>query len=212
MRLEILDSKRQKIFKKLSFTRKLKLYLAGGTALAFYFNHRTSVDFDFYTPEAFKHGELVKIFKKNLPNWPFKIIRDNDDTFEIEFKNSIRLGCFYYPYSLLKKQVNFEGVNVASLEDLLAMKMIAIVQRGQQRDFIDIYYLIQKYGLERIFEITQNKYSEFDFYNGCRGLLYFADAEEKRDIGRIKIFDKNLTWSKIKKYIIIQVRKFQKKS
>lgn len=212
MHLEILDSSRQKLFYKLSFSKKMGLYLAGGTALAFYLNHRTSVDFDFYTQKHFKKEEFSKILKKNLPDWSFKIIRDYDDTFEIEFKKGIRLSCFYYPYQLLKKPINIDGVLVASLNDLAAMKLVAVSQRGKQRDFIDIYYLIQQYGLPRLLNITQQKYSEFDVYNGLRGLLYFNDAEQSKDISRIRIFDKKLTWSKVKKYIFNQVKNFQKYS
>ncbi|MEA3464006.1 MAG: nucleotidyl transferase AbiEii/AbiGii toxin family protein, partial [Patescibacteria group bacterium] len=57
--LNILDNKRLKILKQLKFTRKLKMYLAGGTALALQLGHRTSVDFDFYIPKEFKKGELI---------------------------------------------------------------------------------------------------------------------------------------------------------
>jgi len=211
MHLEILDKNRQGVFSKLSFTRRMKLYLAGGTALAFYLNHRTSVDFDFYTQKHFKKGEFSKIFKKNLTEWPFKIIRDYDDTFEIELKKTIRLSCFYYPYSLLKRPVGVEGVSIASLNDLAAMKLVAISQRGKQRDFVDIYYLIQQYGLPRLLDVTQQKYPEFDIYNGLRGLLYFGGAEQSKDISKIRIFDKKLAWSKVKKYIVNEVKYFQRK-
>src|SRR3989338_8729539 len=53
MRLEILDKPRKKILPQLGFAKRYGFYLAGGTALALHLGHRTSVDFDFYTPEKF---------------------------------------------------------------------------------------------------------------------------------------------------------------
>lgn len=45
----ILDDARRNIIPCLGFLGPLHFYLAGGTALALHYGHRTSVDFDFYT-------------------------------------------------------------------------------------------------------------------------------------------------------------------
>jgi len=52
----ILNYNQKKILKNISFLKKYDFYLAGGTALALYFGHRTSQDLDFYKkkyPEIF---------------------------------------------------------------------------------------------------------------------------------------------------------------
>ena len=46
---EILNKNQLSVANKLDFGKKHGVYLAGGTALALYLNHRTSVDLDFYT-------------------------------------------------------------------------------------------------------------------------------------------------------------------
>jgi len=117
LHLEILNLDRQKFIEELKFTRKHKLYLAGGTALALQLGHRTSADFDFYTPRHFSKSILAIDFKKNLPNWQMKIIRDVDDTFEAIFKPNINISCFYYPYKLLKPLVRIKEVNIEPLTD-----------------------------------------------------------------------------------------------
>jgi predicted nucleotidyltransferase component of viral defense system len=208
--LQILSSKQQRILEKLSFTKDLKLYLAGGTALALQIGHRTSIDFDFYTKEHFKKGELVKLFKDNLEKeYSLKVLRDFDDTFEIQIDN-LHLSCFYYPYSLIDKLVEIDNIQIASVKDIAAMKIVAISQRGKRRDFIDIYYLIKKMGLAKILSLTQKKYPEFDYYNGLRGLLYFVDADKDKEAARIKIFDNDFSWKKVKEFIKRQVFDFQK--
>ncbi len=52
-RHEVLNEKQRKILPSLSFLKENNFYLAGGTALAFYLGHRTSLDFDFYTQAHF---------------------------------------------------------------------------------------------------------------------------------------------------------------
>ncbi|RKY40602.1 MAG: hypothetical protein DRP81_09195, partial [Candidatus Omnitrophota bacterium] len=54
----ILDKKQREILKKIGFLKKYGFYLAGGTALALQINHRTSLDFDFYTEKKFDSRKL----------------------------------------------------------------------------------------------------------------------------------------------------------
>lgn len=210
MHFNILNKEQQKIFEQLGFTANLNLYLAGGTALALQLGHRTSVDFDFYTNNHFNKGTMSEIFQQHLNDkTKFKVIRDFADTFEIEFPGGVHLSCFFYNYPLLKRPVIFLGLKIASLEDIAAMKLIAISQRGKRRDFIDSYYLIQKFGLEKILKLTEKKYPHFDIYNGLRGLLYFSDAENDKEVLRIKVLNSAISWPEIKKYIVNEVKKVQ---
>ena len=104
-----------------------------------------------------------------------------------------------------------ENIYVARAEDIAAMKIIAIYQRGTYRDFVDIYYLLKQYNLADILKWTLEKYPQFNIYEGLRSLIYFEDAEEniKADEKRIMVFDKSLTWKKIKKNIADNVREYQ---
>ena len=90
------------------------------------------------------------------------------------------------------------------------MKILAISQRGKRRDYIDVYYLIQKIGLTTILSLTEQKFKEFDIYNGLRGLLYFIDADKDQEIKRVEVFDK-ISWPQVKKYIQNQVKLLHRK-
>lgn len=209
--LNILENKRLEVLKQLKFVREFKMYLAGGTALALQLGHRTSVDFDFYTPQKFKSGKLLPYFLERLGNYNLRVIRDIDNTFELNI-NDVHLSCFYYPYKLVDEgKVIVSGVTIATIEDVAAMKLVAITQRGLRRDFVDMYYLLKKFGLQKILELTGKKYPEFDIYNGLRGLVYFHDADNDREVSRIEIFDKDFDWGKVKKFIERQVFDFQRK-
>lgn len=208
MHFEIFTFEQRSIFSKLNFVKKLGLYLAGGTALALQLGHRTSIDFDFYTKRHFRKGEFLKFFKQGLKNFSLKVLRDQDDTFEAQI-NGVHLSCFYYPYKLVGKLIEAYGIPIASVEDAAAMKLVAISQRGKRRDFIDIFYLIKKLGLKKILSLAEEKYPEFDIYNGLRGLVYFTDADADKEVFRIRAL-KDIRWLEIKKFIKDQVKKFQK--
>ena len=71
------------------------------------------------------------------------------------------MSFFSYEYPLIKPLVKIEYIDLLSIEDIAAMKIIAVVQRGTKRDFIDIYYLLRRYGLDKLFKLTEKKYDVF---------------------------------------------------
>lgn len=207
---DVLTSSRDKFFSQLEFIQKRGLYLAGGTALALQIRHRMSVDFDLYTSRHFKKGLLPSFFGEHLEEWKYTIVRDADDTFEMNANPDIHVSCFYYAYPLLETPRRMRGVAIAGLKDIAAMKIIAISQRGKRRDFIDIFYLLQQFTLKEILRFTQEKYAHFDIYHGLRGLVYFEDADNDTAFERTTVFDMALSWKKVKDAILMAVREFHK--
>lgn len=203
MFLSILDKKRAELLRKLGFLEKYRFYLAGGTALALQIKHRISLDFDFYTEQTFNprklREEFDEIFRK------VHEIYVAEDTLGLEV-DGIRISFFRYPYPLIRPLQKVENIYVASLEDIAAMKIIAISQRGIKRDFIDIYFLIKKFGLKKIIKFTKEKYPMFNIYVGLQGLVYFKDADEDLEKTRFRLL-KNLNWSDVKNYILKEVKK-----
>ena len=58
--------------------------------------------------------------------------------------NDLRLSFFIYRYPQLETPVWCEGIQVAGLVDLAAMKLDAISSRGRKRDFIDLHHICQR--------------------------------------------------------------------
>jgi len=171
--------------------------------LALQIGHRTSLDFDFYTQKKFDPPRLREEFDKR-----FKKVREihvAEGTLILDVEG-MELSFFKYPYKLVKPCLKLEEVTMASMEDIAAMKILAISQRGLRRDFIDIYFLIQKFGLKKIIEFTKEKYSMFNIYVGLQGLTYFKDADEDVEEKRFRLL-KEINWERIKNYIIKEVNK-----
>ena len=196
--------------KQLKLVRKIKSlpmgsYLAGGTALALQLGHRTSLDFDFYTGEHFETERVLADFQSNFGQ--IRVERIAKDTLTAEI-DGVSLSLFYYPYKLIGSLVNLGNIKIASVEDILAMKMIAISMRGKRRDFIDAYYLLKKFSLDKIIKITLKKYPSYQPMIILKGLIYFESAKGDDISRKIEIFDKDFSWEKAKKKISEEVKKY----
>lgn len=199
---KILNSKQKELLPKLTVLNSLSVYLAGGTALALQLGHRTSLDFDFYTPIEFKPEKVAGLLKLESKKQP-------EDTFNTEI-NGVKLSIFYYPYDLIGELVDFPPIKLASLPDIAAMKVAAVVQRAKQRDFFDLYYLIEKIGMRAVLDGAYKKYPWYEDNSAMimKSLTFFEEADQDDEISKITVFDKNVTWEVVKNRISEAVKGF----
>jgi len=204
----ILNWNQKRILKQVEFLKKYGFYLAGGTAIALQFGHRTSKDLDFYTKKHFKNTDVTREFREVFGK-EVTDIRRAADTLFLKIKQT-DLSFFQYSYKLIRPLIHYLTVNLASAEDITAMKIETIIERGRKRDFVDIYYSIQNFGLENVLKFVQEKYPEtFNEWNCLNALLYFKDAElPQKDRKRIYLYH-NIEWKNIREYITEEVKKYQ---
>ena len=70
------------------------------------------------------------------------------------------------------------GCEIASLDDLAAMKLLAVDQRGAKRDFVDIHALAaHARPLAEMLELFRRKFAVEDVSRVLYSLTYFEDAE-----------------------------------
>ena len=170
-------------------------YLAGGTALSLQIGHRISVDLDFFTQEEFNENEL----STKLASQP-EFVQEGTAKWTVWGEiGETKFSIFYYKYPLLEKNVSFEGLQLASLADIAAMKIHAIEDRGTRRDFVDVYFLSKTYTLEDMLGFYQKKYGvlENHLYTILRSLDYFEDAEQEKQMPKMLAA---LNWKEIKEY------------
>ncbi|MEK9135319.1 MAG: nucleotidyl transferase AbiEii/AbiGii toxin family protein [Patescibacteria group bacterium] len=202
----ILSLRQIRLLKKLEFLKERGFYLAGGTALAMQIGHRTSLDFDFYSKKEFISGTLQQLLEKKFKD--AVLLQKGEGTLIMRI-SGVAVSFFQYPYPLVLPAIKHQGFPpLASLEDISAMKIIAVSDRGTKRDFIDIYFLLKKLSLGEIFNFVKRKYPNFNIYVGLRGLTYFSDAEKKQQ-RRLYLFY-SVPWNKIKESLIQEVKKYQK--
>lgn len=172
-------------------------YLAGGTALALYLNHRSSFDLDFYSPHEFNEQLVLQRFEKEIPD--FILVSSEWQTI-IGGTKDTGVSLFVYRYPLLGETMSFKSIRVASLSDIAAMKLEAVGSRGLKRDFFDLYTICQLDGwsLEKVVDLAIKKYQrqESNIPHLFKSLVYFDDAESRPE--RAAIVDE--TWQKVKQF------------
>lgn len=204
---DILSNKQREILPCLGFLKERQIYLAGGTALALQIGHRSSIDFDFYDKTEFELDTILRQLRQFFKN--FSVIQMSNGTLIVDVEG-IQVSVFYYDYKVIRPFFHTKHLLLLSLEDISAMKLIAIIQRGERRDFIDIYYLIQRFGLEKIFSYSEEKYPGiFNPYLALQALTYFEEAEGALPGSRIGIFNDRPGWGEVKEYLIKVVTEYK---
>lgn len=173
-----------------------KTYLAGGSALALQYGHRISIDFDFFTPIHFV-GRNIALELNNIGS--FKLQEAAEKNTLLGLFNNVKFSLFFYDYPLVISPINYLGIEIARPEDIAAMKLAAIMDRGTIKDFIDIYFLIKKgISLEQSFRYYNKKYKSLanNIYSIIKSLSYFDDANLKEMPEMIERID----WEEVKKF------------
>jgi hypothetical protein len=181
-------------------------YLAGGTSLALRLGHRISIDFDFFSMVKFdpiKLADLLKDIGK------FEIDTASGITLIGQF-NEVKLSYFQYDYPMLNPTDNYRDVQIASIDDVVAMKLVAISDRNTKKDFIDLYMIChQGMAMETMFEMYDKKYQvlEKNKYTLIKSMTYFEEAD--MDIMPKMLVD--ISWDKVKKFFISESLRLGKK-
>jgi hypothetical protein len=204
MHIECLAPQTKKVLARLApMVISYRCTLAGGTALALHLGHRLSQDFDFFTPQSFSSDKIIQ--KLRDLKLKTEIQQQSKDTF-LGFVNGVKCSVFKYPYPFLDQKSECMKVPVAGLLDIAAMKVIAICQRGTKRDFVDLYFILQKIPFKKIAENIIQKYGAESVNSLMVGkaLVYFDDAENDPD--PFYTGEHRPSWKTVKKFFVKNVR------
>jgi len=203
--MNAIDRKTEEVLIKLEKKFKLRdfVYLAGGTGLALQIEHRKSYDLDFFTEREFNTGEIIDFLKDNFDT---QLEMSDKKTIKAQI-DGIRFSLFYYDYPLLSGFKKFNGINLASIEDISAMKLVAITNRGAKRDFIDLYFISKMEGLKKLLGYYEKKYKKIkpNIYNVLKALVYFDDAGNEPMPRMIK----KVGWQEVKEYFRTEVKRME---
>lgn len=139
-RTDVLPAAQQELWPELAAISGLAMVLYGGTAVALHLGHRVSVDFDFFgsapldkrTIGSFAFMREAKTVQED-ENTLVAVVRMPSGGVKVSFFGGLGIGRINDP--LLPED---STVLVASLEDLLATKLKAILDRAESKDYRDI--------------------------------------------------------------------------
>jgi len=176
MHWEILDQQRLAILPALASFRANGFYLAGGTALALHLGHRDSVDFDFFTPQAFDTARLFEQVRGCFADHGVIKVQDEERTLTVILDASIKLSFFGYNYPLLRPLVRSDHLDLADIADIGCMKLSAITGRAEMKDYVDLYFLLQRIRLSELLLLCAVKLPGLDRSLILKSLVYFEDV------------------------------------
>jgi len=177
---EILSKPQQEIWPLLAPARGLSFVLYGGTAVALHFGHRRSDDFDFFRSGPLDKKELAACFAfmpdaqtmQEDENTVVVIVRTASGPVKVSFFGGVNIGRINDPLETADSILL-----VASIDDLLATKLKAIMDRAEAKDYQDLVAILSAgFSLEKAlgaFKVMWRK----DPGLPLRALGYFRDGD-----------------------------------
>jgi hypothetical protein len=203
MLYNILDKKRLSIIPFLKEFKK-DFYLAGGTGLALQLGHRDSIDFDFFSPKDINTKKLFLRIQDIFKDYKITKVQEEKNTLTVLIGKDIKLSFFTYKCKLLKKLINEPNLKIASIQDIACMKFSAITSRGTNKDYIDLYFILQRINLKTLLECLQIKMPELDTNLVLKSLVYFNDVVKEK----IKFKNnKNVDFKYVQEFLKKEVKK-----
>lgn len=138
--------------------------LVGGTGLSLQRGHRLSVDIDLFTDATYGSIEFnaLEIYLRN--NWPYV---DTTTIIPVGMGKSYFVGLnkddcikldLYYTDDFIEGFRLIDGIRLASVNEILAMKVDVIGRGGRKKDFWDVHELMNDYTLSGMLELHNSRY------------------------------------------------------
>lgn len=180
--------------------RELGFYLAGGTAVALRLGHRVSVDLDWFAQAELEPLDLAAQLRERLPG--FSPVEIGRGALEGSL-GGVRLAFIRYRYPLLRQPEDAGAFRIASMDDLVCMKLAAAAQRGEKKDLYDIAAVCgSARGLEEALALYRRKFDLASSGHVLMSLAFFDDAEASPD----PIATGGPTWPEVKRRLAGWVR------
>ena len=138
--------------------------LVGGTALSLHRGHRMSVDIDLFSDAEYGSLDFDAIDTFLRSNYSY-VDTNNYDVIGMgkcyfigdNQMNCIKLDLFYTD-KFIDKTIVIDGLRLASIEEIIAMKMDVILRTGRKKDFWDIHELIDNYSISEMIALHEKRY------------------------------------------------------
>ena len=152
-----------------------KYVLVGCSALAMHLCHRKSENLDFFTYENSFDKKEIYDFLKHFEQK--EILNETNEQIDL-LLDGVKVTFLNDKWSFLEPDVK-RKFNLASLEQIAAMRVNVLFLRAKYRDYYDIYFLVKKsMCLRKLFECGADIVAGINFKLFSIALLYIDDIED----------------------------------
>lgn len=199
---EVLDKNRLEILENLIYFKDMWFVLWWWTWLALIFWHRTSIDFDFFINQDIDNDKLFLMCLEVFKWFEISKIYEEKNTLYI-LVNWVKISFFTYNYNNLYDIIETYYFNIYSIQDIWAMKLWAIQNRATNKDYVDLFYIINEIWLNNLIDIFFLKFWKVVTKTYIlKSLVYFDDIK----IEKLILTDKKLNFEKIKNFLIKETK------
>lgn len=148
----------------MSFEELDSFRLVGGTSLSLQLGHRKSVDIDMFTDaeynsidfdainnlmlNAFDYVEIGHGGNNSMGN-SYYVGKNKDELVKVDM---FYADTFVYPI------VDYNGIRLARLEEVSAMKLEVVGNKGRKKDFWDLHELLDYFSLSQMLDFYNKRY------------------------------------------------------
>lgn len=177
--------------------------LVGGTAIALHLGHRKSVDIDFFSNDRTNKKEITAVLRSIFPQTEF-FLTQHSISFEV---SGIRIELFDdWSTPFLEKPIIENGIRLASLNDLAAFKLDAIIERREKKDYIDLHEIFKAQGALQVLQ----KFKSYNPHVSAKSVLFALEevhtARSNKSVMPEMLID--VSWPEIEKSMIDAAREF----
>jgi hypothetical protein len=138
--------------------------LVGGTSLSLQIGHRESIDIDLFSDV--EYGEIDFDALENYLETNFKyvdhlsnIISGMGKSYLIgeDEDNTLKLDIFYTDKFIQPIYLE-DTIRMATIEEIIAMKLDVVQRGGRKKDFWDLHELFEKYSLTQMLDLHEQRY------------------------------------------------------
>lgn len=137
--------------------------LVGGTALSLQIGHRESIDIDLFSDLEYgtlDFGTIEKYLTENFQYVDFlNIIPAMGKSYFVgeDKENAIKLD-LYYTDTFIQPYIEVDGIRMATIEEIIAMKIDVIQRGGRKKDFWDLHDLLPTYDISQMLDLHKQRY------------------------------------------------------
>lgn len=162
--------------------------LVGGTALSLHLGHRESVDIDLFSdvPYGSLDFESIDNYLKDTFSYVDHLSNiapamGKSYTIGNDKNNSVKLDVFYADL-FIQELIEEDNIRLASIEEIIAMKIDVIQRGGRKKDFWDLHELLDKYSISQMVALHEERYPfSHDEKTILMNLINFENADNDFD-------------------------------
>lgn len=160
--------------------------LVGGTALSLQLGHRISVDIDLFSDAAYETIDFkeIDIYLRRTFSYA-----TNPDSEIIGMGRSYFIGekereavklDLYYTDTFIQPPIIIENIRMATIEEIIAMKIDVVQRGGRKKDFWDLHEIMEKYSIEQMLTLHKKRYPyNHDAILIKKNLIDFSEADQE---------------------------------